>query len=149
MTNFDEFKQIAKDKMETIADRSVELYKIAEEKTKLFAKMTRLSTEVALEKGTVRRLYKEIGKKYYELHKASSEDELTQACAEVTSSLECIAAKLAEIEELKKSIDCTVKEDDSPASDVKAAVVNIIVEDFGQHEPTEADIAPDNEDVID
>ncbi|NMA25081.1 MAG: hypothetical protein GX936_05370 [Clostridiales bacterium] len=69
MTNFEDLVQKAKDTMETIADKSIELYKAAEEKTKLLAKMTKLGAEITMEKGNVRKLYREIGKKYYELHK--------------------------------------------------------------------------------
>ena len=50
MSNYDEFKQKAKDTAETIADKSVEFYKFAEEKTRIIANLTKLSTEIALEK---------------------------------------------------------------------------------------------------
>lgn len=128
MANFDEFKQKAKDTMETIADRSVELYKIAEEKTKIFAKITKLGAEIALEKGAVRKLYREIGKKYYELHKSAPEEALTQTCAEVTSSLDLIAAKEKEIDELKTSYDLGDK--DYTAAGDKDVEVEIIIEDL-------------------
>ena len=101
MANFDELKQKAKDTMETIADKSVELYKIAEEKAKLLAKIARLSAEVALEKGDLRKHYRELGQLYYELHLAAPEESLAQSCAEITASLEFIAAKQKEIDDLK------------------------------------------------
>jgi hypothetical protein len=103
MANFDEFKKAAKETMGTIADRSVELYKIAEEKTKIIAKRTKLSAEIAVEKGGVRNLYKEIGKIYYELHKNDPELALRQLCAEVDSSWELIALKQQELDELKNA----------------------------------------------
>lgn len=132
MTNFDEFKQRAKDTMETIADKSIELYKIAEEKTKVLAKITKLTTELALEKATVRRLYKEIGKKYYELHKSAPEEALAQACAEVTVSLETITAKATEINELKKSINDKTEAESAVDDD---AAVEIIIEDLNEIDP--------------
>lgn len=132
MANFEEFKQKAKDTMETIADKSVEIYKVAEEKTKLFAKITKLGAEITLEKGTVRKLYREIGKKYYDLHKFSPEDALAQACTEVTSSLECIAAKQQEIEELRNSNNFGEK--DKPTADDDVDVEIIIEVD---NDPTE------------
>lgn len=137
MSNFDEFKQKAKDTMETIADRSVELYKIAEEKTKIFAKITKLGAEIAIEKGNVRKLYREIGRKYYELHKASPEDALAQTCTEVTASLDCISAKQKEIEELKTSYDLGKDEaaGDEGSKDIE---VEIIVEEFEKPEQNEA-----------
>lgn len=132
MSNFDEFKQKARDTMETIADKSVEFYKIAEEKTKLYAKITKLGAEIALEKGNVRKLYREIGKKYYDLHKASPEDELTQGCIEVTSSLDRITAKQKEIEELKKCMNPGDNDMDEGEPDYKNAEVEIIIEDLDQ-----------------
>lgn len=105
MTNFDDFKQMAKDTMETIADKSIELYKIAEEKAKIVAKATKLSTEIALEKGTIRKLYREIGKKYYELHKSDPESDLSQMCTEITTAFELISVKHKEIDNLKAAFD--------------------------------------------
>jgi hypothetical protein len=138
MANFDDFKQKAKDTMETIADRSVEFYKIAEEKTKIFAKITKLGAEIALEKGNVRKLYREIGSKYYELHKASPEDALAQTCTEVTGALENIAAKQKEIEELKNSYDLGVKDEAAATDDDKDVEIEIIVEEFDKPEQDEA-----------
>jgi FtsZ-binding cell division protein ZapB len=130
MANFEELKQKAKDTMETIADRSVEFYKIAEEKTKLYAKITKLGAEIALEKGTVRKLYREIGKKYYELHKSSPEDALAQTCTEVTSSLDTIAAKQKEIEALKNTFSLGDKENSEDDPEEKDVEVEIIIEDL-------------------
>jgi hypothetical protein len=105
MDNFDDFKKKAKETMETIADKSVELYKIAEEKTKILARTTKLQAEIALERGNVRRLYKEIGKTYYELHKEAPETALEQKCGDVTVSLDRIATKLQEIQDIKKAAE--------------------------------------------
>jgi hypothetical protein len=105
MDNFDDFKKKAKETMGTIADRSVELYKIAEEKTKILAKTTKLQAEIALERGNIRKLYKEIGKTYYELHKEAPETALEQKCAEVSVSLDRIASKLQEIQDIKNDAD--------------------------------------------
>ncbi len=104
MSSFDEFKKAAWDTMETIADRSVELYKIAEEKTKLIARRTRLSAEIAVEKGGVRNLYKEIGRVYYALHNAEPEAALRQLCAEVDAAMVRIEARQAELDELKNGV---------------------------------------------
>ncbi len=136
MKDFEEFKQKAKDTVETIADKSVELYRIAEEKTKLLAKMTKLSTEITLEKGNVRKLYREIGKKYYDLHKLSPEDALTQSCAEVTISLESISAKQMEFEDLKSSL----KEKEKPEcqcedKDIEVEIILDETEEIVQNEP--------------
>jgi predicted DNA-binding transcriptional regulator len=104
MSSFDEFKKAARETVETIADRSVELYRIAEEKTRLIARRTRLSAEIAVEKGGVRNLYKEIGRVYYALHNTEPETALRQLCAEVDAAMERIEARQAELDELKNGV---------------------------------------------
>ena len=157
MSNFEDFKQKAKDTMDTIADRSVELYKIAEEKTKLLARITKLGAELTLEKGNVRKLYREIGKRYYELHKSSPEETLAQACAEVTVSLDCIAVKQKQIDDLKNSL--SEKNDIASDTEEKDIEVEIIIEEIGEPtqeeivttsviEPNPMEAAADNEDVM-
>lgn len=133
MTNFDEFKQKAKETMETIADRSVELYKIAEEKTKVIAKTTKLSTEIALEKGALRNLYKELGRMYYDLHGSLPDAALTQTCTEIASALGCISAKQNEIDELRRDYDFAYNTDsdtDTEDDEEQDVEVEIIVEEF-------------------
>ncbi|UOO36843.1 hypothetical protein IZU99_06025 [Oscillospiraceae bacterium CM] len=103
MTNFDDLKQIAKDTMETIADKSVELYKIAEEKTKVLARTTKLTTEIALEKGNIRRFYRELGQLYFEQHGTSPEPAFEPGCTAITACLLVIAEKQKEIDDLKAS----------------------------------------------
>ncbi|NLA87715.1 MAG: hypothetical protein GX847_10660 [Clostridiales bacterium] len=139
MKDFEEFKQVAKKTVETIADKSIELYKIAEEKTKLLAKMTKLSTEITLEKGNVRKLYREIGKKYYDLHKLSPENALAQPCAEVTISLDSITAKQMKFEELKSSL--REKEKPEFACEEKDIEVEIILEETEETIQNESDTA--------
>lgn len=103
MSNFEEFKQKAKDTAETIADKSVEFYKFAEEKTKIIAKLTKLSTEIALQKNTVKKLYTDLGKKYYELYQEEPVEALKQTCEEITAALEIIEKKQQEMDEIKSS----------------------------------------------
>jgi glutaredoxin 2 len=131
MTNFEEFKQKAKDTMETLADKSIELYKVAEEKTKLLAKTTKLAAEITLEKGALRRLYREIGQKYYELHKEAPETALEQMCVEVTSSLETIASKQQEIESLRNAYEASRNGEDDSFDDIE---VEIILRDLSDAE---------------
>ena len=106
MPNYDDLKKKAKDAIDTIADISVEAYKIAEEKAKILARRTRLNTEIAREKAAIRRLKAEIGGIYYDLHKDAPEEALKQDCDEITAALDCIAAKKKEIEDLKNSAAC-------------------------------------------
>lgn len=103
MPNYDDFKKKAKGALETIADVSVEAYKLAEETAKVFARKTKLNAEIAREKATIRKLKFDLGGKYYDLHKDDAEDALKQCCEEITASLESIAAKRVELEDLKRS----------------------------------------------
>jgi hypothetical protein len=131
MANFDELKQKAKETVQTIADKSIEFYKIAEEKTKVLAKITKLSAEMTFEKGNVRKLYRELGKLYYDLYKNAPEPGFQQACEEITASLAVIAEKKREIDALKGvGDDETDKEESGEKDDVE-----IIVEDFEESAP--------------
>ena len=122
MPNYDDLKKRAKDALDTIADVSVEAYKIAEEKAKVLAKRAKLNAEITRERGMVRRAKINIGAAYYDLHKDDPEAALQQLCDEITSSLDLIAAKQRELEELKKGsptcetdaeeCDCTQAEDE-------------------------------------
>ena len=101
MANYEDLKKKAKDAIDTIADISVEAYKIAEEKARILARRTKLSAEITREKAAVRRLKFEIGNAYYDLHNDDPEEAFKQNCEEITASLESIAAKRREIEDLK------------------------------------------------
>ena len=136
MSNFDEFKKVAKETMETIADRSVELYKIAEEKTKIIAKRTKLSAEIAVEKGGVRNLYKEIGKMYYDNHKDAPEEPLADMCAEVGSAMDRITEKQQELDDLKTAASYSA-EYTSPPTDDEPPVTEETAEPADE-EPAEA-----------
>lgn len=123
MSNFDEFKKVARDTAETIADKSVEFYKFAEEKTKIIAKITRLKTEIALEKNNIRKKYLEIGKKYYELYKDDPAEELKDFCVDITEATDRIELKKKQIEDIK-----TVASDDF--DDIE---VEIVIEETEDH----------------
>ena len=103
MANYDDIRKKAKDAIDTIADVSVEAYKLAEEKARVFAKRAKLSAGIANERALIRRLKVEIGGTYYKLHKDAPDEELKQHCEEITFALDRIAAKQRELEELKTS----------------------------------------------
>ncbi|MDR3277218.1 MAG: hypothetical protein LBT12_00445 [Oscillospiraceae bacterium] len=109
--DFDELKQKAKDTVGVIADASVELYKLAEEKTRVFAKTAKLQAENAGDRNSVRRLYAEIGKLYYARFKDAPDPELTQLCAEIAAAQERVAARLEEIERVKAAAGVDGAED--------------------------------------
>jgi len=101
MANYDDFKKRAKDAFGTLADASVEAYKVAEEKARLLAKKAKLNAGIANERATVRRLNVEIGATYYKLFKDNPNENLKTQCEEVTAAYERIAAKQQELENLK------------------------------------------------
>jgi len=114
MPNYDELKKKAKDAFDTIADVSVEAYKLAEEKARVFARKTKLNAGIANERAIIRRLKTEIGGTYYKLHKDAPEEELLQLCEDVTAALDRIADKQRELEELR---NCTSCEDEDEGCD--------------------------------
>jgi len=103
MANYDDFKKKAKDAFDTIADVSVEAYKLAEEKARVLAKKAKLNAGIANERATIRRLNVEIGATYYKLFKENPVEELKQQCEDVTAAYENIDAKKRELEELKNN----------------------------------------------
>jgi len=120
MANYDEFKKRAKDAFDTIADVSVEAYKIAEEKARILARKAKLSAGITHERAIIRRLKMEIGNVYYKLNSESPGEEFKQFCEDITASLERIAAKQRELEELRNTgsggqadVEC----DEAPDSD--------------------------------
>jgi len=137
MAHFEELKQIAKDTAETIADKSAELYKMAEEKTKLLAKIAKLSADITLEKGAVRKLYRELGQLYYEQYKNAPEPGFAQICQEITMSLEVISEKQKEIDALRNGAYCEPSgsggNDGEPPED--QGNVEIIVENLEDSAP--------------
>ena len=102
MPNYDDLKKRAKDALDTIADVSVEAYKLAEEKAKVLAKRARLNAEITRERALVRRAKINIGNIYYDLHKDDPDEACKGYCDEITASLDLIAANQRELEELKK-----------------------------------------------
>ena len=125
MANYDDFKKKAKDAIDTIADVSVEAFRIAEEKARVLAKRAKLSAGITHEKAVVRRLKMEIGHTYYKLFKDSPAEDFKQYCEDITSAFERIAAKQRELEELKNCSTCDagdeeyedLQEEDSDDSD--------------------------------
>jgi len=103
MASYEDLKKKAKDALETIADVSVEAYKLAEEKARILAKKTKLNAEITREKAAIRRLKGNLGDKYYALHKDNPEEELKPICENISDAYARISANLQEIEELKKS----------------------------------------------
>ena len=102
MPNYDDFKKKAKNTFDSFADASVDAYKIAEEKTRVLARKTKLRAGILNDKATVRRLSVELGTRYYKKYKDAVDSEFKQIVDEITCAHERITAKEEEIAELKK-----------------------------------------------
>jgi len=103
MANYDELKKKAKETLDTIADASVDAYKVAEEKARILARKTKLRAGIVNEKATIRRLSVELGNSYYNLHKDDPAPEFEDLCEDISGAYERIALKEKEIEELKSN----------------------------------------------
>jgi len=103
MPNYDDLKKKAKDALDTFTDASVDAYKVAEEKTRVLAKKTKLRASIVNEKATIRRLSVELGTKYHAKYKGDENAEFKQLCEEISCAHERIAAKEEEITNLKKN----------------------------------------------
>jgi len=104
MPNYDDLKRKAKDALDSFTDASVDAYKVAEEKTKILAKKTKLRAGIVNDKATIRRLSVELGTKYHAKYKGDENSEFSQLCAEISGAHERIAAKEEEIANLKNSV---------------------------------------------
>ena len=103
MPKYDDLKRKAKDALDSFADASVDAYKVAEEKTRVLARKTKLRAGIVNDKATVRRLSVELGGKYYSKYKDDVNSEFRQICEEITCAYDRIAAKEEEIAELKRN----------------------------------------------
>ena len=112
MPNYDDLKKKAKDVLDTVADASVDAYKVAEEKTRVLARKTKLRAGIVNDKATIRRLSVELGAAYYKKYKDDPNSEFNQLCGEITGAHDRIAAKEEEIASLKTA---TAKPDDESA----------------------------------
>ena len=122
MPNYDDFMKKAKDALDTIADVSVEAYKLAEEKAKVLAKRAKLNAEITREKAFIRRAKITVGNEYYALHKNDAENALKQYCDDITASLAAIEGMQAQLEDLRKGAGtgntcCDEREEDAENCD--------------------------------
>ena len=101
MGTFDDLKTKALEAVDVIADVSVDLYKKAEAKTKELARSAKLQADIASDRTSIKRLYMQIGRTYYETHKMFPAEEFEQNVTEITALFDRIAERQAELEELR------------------------------------------------
>ena len=71
------------------------------DKAKAGGRIAKLTLDVAREKEDMKKTYLEIGKLYYDTHKDDPEGFFVQLCEEITLAEKSVAAKQAELDELK------------------------------------------------
>lgn len=101
MKDFSELKDKVLSTIGKAADAGKDVASKAAEKAKAGTRIAKLSIEIANEKENMKKTYIEIGKLYYDMHKDEPEGFFIQLCDEITLAAESIAAKEAEIEELR------------------------------------------------
>lgn len=127
MANFESIKEKVLSTAGKVADKSVSIAKVAGDKAKTVGHITKLKTEIALEKDKAKKNYAEIGKLYHEKHKHNPDPDMKQAVEEINLSHETIAQKTSEVEKLKKQLKDefgeVVEDVKETAEDVKDAAV--------------------------
>ena len=103
MADFTEIKEKVISTLEMAADSAKELAGKAADKAKSAARIAKLSMEINAEKDTIKKAYLEIGKLYYEMNRDNPDGFFAQLCDEITVANAEIAAKEAEIADLKEN----------------------------------------------
>ncbi len=85
------------------ADATKGIASVAAEKAKAGGRIAKLTMDIAREKEDMKKTYLEIGKLYYDTHKDAPEGFFSQLCEEIALAEKSVAAKQAELDELKAS----------------------------------------------
>ena len=83
----------------------------AADKAKAGGRIAKLTVEIAKEKEDMKKTYLEIGKLYYDTHKDNPEGFFLQLCEEIALAEKTVAAKEAELEELKAGFNAPEQPD--------------------------------------
>ena len=83
------------------ADATKGIAGVAAEKAKAGGRIAKLTMDIAREKDEMKKTYLEIGKLYYDTHKDAPEGFFSQLCEEIALAEKSVAAKQAELDELK------------------------------------------------
>ncbi len=102
MADVNEIKEKVISTLGMVADSAKELAEKAADKAKSAARIAKLSMEINGEKDSIKKAYLEIGKLYYEMNRDNPDGFFAQLCDEITVANAEIAAKEAEIAELKE-----------------------------------------------
>lgn len=101
MAKFNDIKGAVIDTIGQVAEKTRDFAGTVADKAKDVSRIAKLNLEIGSEKETIKKAYTEIGKIYYEAHKDDPDGFFVQLCEEITVSFGNIAAKEAEISEIK------------------------------------------------
>jgi len=110
--DFDALKGALTDTISTVADKVLDFADAAADTAKIGQQITKLYVEKKKEESALEDAYKELGKLYYELHKAEADGVLADLCMEIENTLVNIEEIAGEIEALKESADVNLDDDD-------------------------------------
>ena len=110
--DFDALKGALTDTISTVADKVLDFADAAADTAKIGQQITKLYVEKKKEESALEDAYKELGKLYYELHKAEAEGVLADLCMEIENTLVNIEEIMSEIDALKEAADVEIDEDD-------------------------------------
>ena len=103
--NLDNLKDTLTDTISTVADKVLDLADSAADTAKLGQQIAKLYVEKKKEESALDEAYKELGKLYYDMHKAEAEGVLADLCMEIENTLVNIEDINSEIEALKAAAD--------------------------------------------
>ncbi len=148
--DFESIKEKVTETASAIADKSADVAKKVAGKASEFGKKAKLNAELVAEKEALKKKYQEMGRLYYEKYSNSLDPDFAQTESDIKLSLEKIAAKQAELDELKAASAPEEAEDadfddvlDDEESDEGGVEIEITVEE--EPDAPEAPAAPEAE----
>lgn len=109
--DFDALKGAFTDTISTVADKVLDLADAAADTAKVGQQIAKLYMEKKKEESALEDAYKELGKLYYDLHKAEADGVLADLCMEIENTLVNIEEINDEIESLKETADVEIDDD--------------------------------------
>lgn len=91
---------------ENVKNKVSSVSKSAAKKTKEFADITKLKTEISGAKSTIEDTYSEIGKLYFEQKKDAPDEAFAELVAKINEKLEFIAENEQKIRDVKGEVTC-------------------------------------------
>lgn len=101
MKDFNTIRDTVIQKAVGVVDKTKEFAKVATDKTKTLARITRLTAENATDRDLIKQNMTELGRQYYERYKDGETVEFAQLVEEIKAAEERITARKAEVEALK------------------------------------------------